>query len=214
MTHCKLTLLSILLLFSPMLAAQDTPSAEPALQQAYQYYQQGQLEQAKQSYLQLQQQQPDHPDILLALAAIFQQQGQHQQSRHYLQQVLQQQPSHTLALAALSAYQPASQQDKLQQQLQTHPQAIVFFALGNQQAAQQRWPAAQQAYEAALRMTPENLIYRFNLAIAYDHLQQYRQAQHHYRQLLNQASLPRQISLPQLQQRLQQLAAHQESADE
>jgi tetratricopeptide (TPR) repeat protein len=58
--------------------------------------------------------------------------------------------------------------------------AHLHFALGNQYAAQVRWPEAQSAYFKAYGLDPENPDFAFNLAVSLDRLRQGRLALEYY----------------------------------
>jgi Flp pilus assembly protein TadD len=60
----------------------------------------------------------------------------------------------------------------------------LHFTLGNQLAAQNRWPEAEQEYFKAYTGEPENADFAYNLAVSLDHLHQRAQALRYYQRAL------------------------------
>jgi tetratricopeptide (TPR) repeat protein len=95
-------------------------------------------------------------------------------------------PRDTHALAGLMSLRgqidPLQSESRLKTLIAQQPEAAqLHFTLGNQFAAQSRWPEAQAAYFRAYSLDPENPDFAFNLAISLDQLRQPKPALEYYR---------------------------------
>lgn len=160
---------------------------DPTIAQAYQLYQQGNIDAAWQTYLELNQQIPNEPNILLALAMLALHKQDTANSSLYFKQLLNIEPNNPFAQAYLIQHHSplAEQESQLLTQLQKHSAAPLYFALGNIYARQQRWHDARQAYHYAQYLQPNHPAYLFNLAISLEHMGKLEDAQKYYQQARN-----------------------------
>ena len=80
---------------------------------------------------------------------------------------------------------PLAAESRLKNMIAAQPDAsFLYFALGNQFAAQGRWTEAQQAYFHAYTRDPEHADFAYNLAISLDQLHQTKPALEYYRRAL------------------------------
>jgi Flp pilus assembly protein TadD len=190
----------------------------PALQNAYRAYRSQDYQGAEQLYREVLQTYPSNRDAMLGLAAIALHEGNRQVARYYYDRLLKNDPADKTALLGLQGLsaQQYSLEDgsKIKYWLHSDGQnAQLHFALGNQYAASEQWKEAQQAYFEAHRLEPANADYAFNLAVSLDQLGLGNQALDYYRQARNLAEKGgAMFSLPQLDQRIGQLAATTEKA--
>lgn len=162
---------------------------DPALLAAYQAYQVGNLDTARQHYEDILRKDANSRDALLGLAAIAQQQSQDAAAALHYRKVLALDPRDPAAHAGISALigatDKAATESRLKLLLSQKPQSVeLHFALGNLYAEQSRWSDAQQAYFEAARRAPEDARVAFNLAVSLDHLEQVRLAAQYYRRAL------------------------------
>lgn len=190
----------------------QTDTVTPALQDAWQAYQRGDLAAAGEGYRQVLAQDGRNRDALLGMGAIAQQTGKDQQAQQYYRQVLQLDPRDPVALAAMTLYTTPDTEDaevRLRQMLANQPRsAALHFALGNVYMNQSRWAEAQQAYFAALALEPGSPQHAYNLAVSLDHLGQGKPAADYYRQALQLDPAGRSgFDVAQTQRRLNELSA-------
>lgn len=164
------------------------------LDRAYQAFQSGDYEQARDLYRQVLSRDPRNRDALLGLGAVATAQGESQQAQTIYRRVLSQNPGDRVATAAIgnlgaSAGVVAPEGEaRLKQALAQDPGAsYLHFSLGNLYASQRRWSEAQQAYFNAYRTDSRNADYAFNLAVSLDRLGKPRQALEYYRRALEMA---------------------------
>ncbi|MDD2833706.1 MAG: hypothetical protein PHD12_06815 [Methylotenera sp.] len=148
---------------------------DPLLTAAYEAYTRGEDATAQQQYRQMLQKDVRNVDALLGMAAIAQRQGRQGDAVGWYQKVLETEPRNTTARAAISQIEadtdPVSAASRIKNMLALQPEsANLYAALGNLYAAQQQWPAAQEAYFNASRFAPASADYAFNLAVSLDHL--------------------------------------------
>ena len=162
---------------SPQLGASD-----PVLQ-AWQAYQNGDLEQAELLYRKALLADPRQRDALLGMAAIAQRRGDNTAASALYQRILRANPQDESAKAALlmlnSAQMPEQEAVQLEQSGKSDP-----MALGQYFAAQQRWSQAQERFFLAYSANPNNADAALNLAVSLDHLQQAALAKTYYRKAL------------------------------
>lgn len=145
------------------------------LKEGYTALSEGRLADAEAKYLEAIAQRPHEKDALLGLAVIAQRKKQTQRALDYYQQVLSEDPNNITAATALFALSeqadPASAESRLRQLLELKPSAPEpHYALGNVLARQHRWGEAQQSFFRAFSLKPDDAMYAFNLAVAFDHL--------------------------------------------
>ncbi len=162
------------------------------LERAYQAFQAGDYEGARQLYREVLSRDPRNRDALLGLGAVATALGEGQQAQAVYRRVLIQNPQDRVATAAItnlgaSAGAAGPQGEaRLKQALAQDPGApYLNFSLGNLYASQRRWSDAQQAYFNAYRADSRNADYAFNLAVSLDHLGKSRQALEYYRRALD-----------------------------
>jgi Tfp pilus assembly protein PilF len=184
----------------------NDPQAE--LEAAYQAYQAGRLDEAKDLYNNI----PDrdkNTDALLGLAAIAVVQGHQADGVRLYQHVMRLDPRNAVAQAALldtlGTTDNTAAESRLKNQIQQAPSAYLYYALGNLHADQKRWSDAEAAYYEAYKRDPSNGDYAFNLAVSLDHLQQNDAAIRQYRTAISLAGPESQFSRDQAEARIQQL---------
>ncbi|VUD68035.1 hypothetical protein TDB9533_03954 [Thalassocella blandensis] len=179
---------------------------------AYQAYQQGDFARAAEFYRRALIADPYHRDALLGSAAVAVAQQRYQAAIGFYQAQLNRRPDDDIAnagLLALAAVEGATPDilSKVNQLLADNPNAAhLYFLKGSLFARQKQWDAAQQAFFSAWSIESERADYTYNLAIALDHLRQYKQALRFYRLTLQLPTInisSRQIS--QLNHRISQL---------
>ena len=184
------------------------------LDRAYQAFQSGDYEQARQLYREVLTRDPRNRDALLGLGAVATAQGEGQQAQAVYRRVLSQNPGDRVATAAISnlgmgpgAAAPQGEA-RLKQALAQDPGApYLNFSLGNLYASQRRWSEAQQAYFNAYRADSRNADYAFNLAVSLDRLGKPRQALEYYRRALETAGQQSAFSTDAVRTRIQVLEA-------
>lgn len=159
------------------------------LERAYDAYQKGDLATARQYYLDSAKIDPSNRDALLGLAAIDLRSGQLEGAAARYMKLLEADPRDTHALAGLIALRgqadPIQSESRLKNMLASHPEAgFLHFTLGNQMAAQARWPEAQEAYFKAAAIEPDSPDYAYNLAVSLDHMRQSKPALEYYQKAL------------------------------
>ncbi len=173
-----------------------TPSAlavDPQTERAYNSFQQGDLSAAKDLYQRVLQRDPGSRDALLGLAAIDSRNRDYELAESRYLKLLELDPRDTHALAGIIALRgqtdPIQSESRLKTVIASQPDsAHLHFALGNQFAAQSRWPEAQASYFRAYSLEPENPDFTFNLAISLDRLQQKKLALEHYQRAISLAN--------------------------
>nr|WP_314898718.1 tetratricopeptide repeat protein [uncultured Deefgea sp.] len=157
-------------------------ASDPVLQ-AWQAYQNGDLEQAELLYRKALLADPRQRDALLGMAAITQRRGDNAAASALYQRILRANPQDESAKAALlmlnSAQMPEQEAVQLEQSGQSDP-----MALGQYFAAQQRWRQAQEQFFLAYSANPNNADAALNLAVSLDHLQQTALAKTYYHKAL------------------------------
>lgn len=188
------------------------PEVDPALAEAYQALQAGDLGAAEGHYRSLLVRDRRNRDALLGLAAIAVKRGESDAARRFYRQALALNPRDPLATAGLAALEaPASDPVALESQLKIllagQPEAAALhFALGNLYATQSRWSEAQQAYFQAFKLEPANADYAYNLAVSLDHLKETALAGQYYRRALALAAAgPAAFDSSQVEARLREL---------
>lgn len=214
----KAAVFAFFLALNATLAAAEKPrlqivtgTSDLTLQLAYQQLQAGSLQAATTAYRQFLQQNPHHPDALLALAAISTRLGQTSEARHYHEQALAAaplDPTVQAQLLNLPSLPAAPTESRLKILIKQHPRsAPLHFSLGNLLARQQRWVEAQAAYFHASAADSGNPDYLFNLAVSLEQIKQTQPARIYYRQAIEAAgSRPAAFRTETAEQRWQALA--------
>lgn len=165
------------------------PKISRTLPAAYEAFQLGSLASAKAGYESVLQADPRNADALRALTAIALRQDREGDARSLCIRILEADPADAFAHAWLAGLtgkiDPVATESRLRVLLVKQPDSpALHFALGNQLAAQGRWPEAGQAYLRAHRRDSGNPDYLFNLAVSLDHRRQTRSAAEYYEQAL------------------------------
>ena len=158
------------------------------LKAAYQAYITGDLEIAKQYYLEELETNPRNKDALLGLAAIATRLQLVNDAQAYYLRILELDPRDSSAIAGMAGLvqaDPNQTESRLKNFLAQQPDAAALhFALGNNHVTQLRWAEAQQSFFRALSIDPTNADYAFNLAVSLDHLKKNELATKYYREAL------------------------------
>ena len=188
-----------------------TPSAG-GLNNAYQWLQEGRLEEARRAYEKLRALEPHNPDILSGLGLIAQRQGRIEEAMQLYLKTLDAEPKNIFAHASLTGIiarsDPAAAEARLKSMIAQQPAAFLFFSLGNVYAAQGRWNEAQKAYFEAQRLEVDSPDYAFNLAVSLERINQPRVALDYYQRALKLSQTKTAaFDMAQLKSRIQQLSS-------
>lgn len=158
--------------------------AMPMLDMAWQAYQAGRNDEARERYEQVIDG-GNNVDVQLGLAAIAVRQNRYENAMQYYQRALSLAPHNVTALAALATLQEGGRhavdtEMQIKQVLDQQPSAALQFSLGNLYAAQQHWREAEAAYFGGFQADQLNADYAYNLAVSLDHLRQYPSAVTYY----------------------------------
>lgn len=161
----------------------------PQIERAYAAFQLGDLAEARSQYQVALQRDVANRDALLGLAAIDVRTRNYELAESRYLRLLEADPRDAYALAGLMALRgqtdPVQSESRLKSMIATQPDvAHLHFALGNQYAAQSRWPDAQASYFRAFSLDPDNPDFAFNLAVSLDQLRQAKPALDYYRRAL------------------------------
>ena len=162
---------------------------DPVLEEAYDAFNTGDLTRARSGYEQVLQSKPENRDALLGLAALELRSGRFDAAESYYLRLLELDPRDAQAQAGLMGLRgqidPVAAESRVKTLIAAQPEAsFLYFTLGNQYAAQQRWAEAQHAYFKAYSGDPEHPDFAYNLAISLDQLHQGKQALEYYRRAL------------------------------
>ena len=164
------------------------------LDQAWQAYDDGRYNSAKNLYVEVLNREENNRDALLGLGAIAVIEKDYLAARDIYMSLLQQDPRDPIAIAAIASLQRdgvSLPEDErfLQNMLLKNPDAAhLNFALGNVYAQQEKWKSAQQSYFNAWQQDIENADYIFNLAVSLDQLGKPEQALNLYRDSLSKSN--------------------------
>ncbi len=170
----------------------DAPRINPDVAAAYDALTRGDYGQARQRYERALQAEPLNIDAHLGLAATAARMGESAMAAQHYRRALDLDPRNGTALAGLLAINGSANPQAMENELRTliakdPDSAALQFSLGNLYAGDRRWREAQQAYFEAYRLESENADYRYNLAVALDHLKQDKLALDYYQKALAQA---------------------------
>ena len=176
---------------------QKTNKTDPItekLDQAWQAYDDGRYDSAKDLYIEVLNSEESNRDALLGLGAITVIEKDYVSARDIYMSLLKQDPRDPIAIAAISSLHSdgvSLPEDErfLQNMLLKNPNAAhLNFALGNVYAQQEKWKSAQQSYFNAWQQDIENADYIFNLAVSLDQLGKPEQALNLYRDSLSKSN--------------------------
>jgi Tfp pilus assembly protein PilF len=175
---------------SPLRVARSQPKSNPMLERAYDGLQAGRLDEAQRDYELVVRSDAKNTDALLGLATVAMRRGQADAAQAFYLRALESDPNDATAQAGLITMRgqgdPGAAESRLKAALAGQPDsAVLYFALGNVYARQQRWSDAQQAYFRAYSSEPDNADIIFNLAVSLDHLHQNKLAAQYYQRALN-----------------------------
>jgi Tfp pilus assembly protein PilF len=167
--------------------------ANPLFEQAYQAFNNGDIDLAQAAWQKILRADPKNGDALHGLAAVAQRRGQPDRAADYFLRAIEADPKDALAISGLIALrgQADAQQteSRLKNLLAEQPDSPhLNFVLGNLLARDGRWADAQQAYFKAHVADPGNPDYLFNLAVSLDQLRQARLAAQYYNQAIGAAA--------------------------
>jgi len=162
---------------------------DPVLEEAFDAFNTGDFARARSGYQQVLQSKPENRDALLGLAALALRSARYDAAERYYLRLLELDPRDVQAQAGLMGLRgqidPVAAESRVKTMIAAQPDAtFLYFTLGNQYAAQQRWAEAQQAYFKAYSGDPEHPDFAYNLAISLDQLHQTKQALEYYRRAL------------------------------
>jgi len=177
---------------------------DPALEQAWEALQSGDLNRAREEYLRALKANPLDRDAQLGLAAIDVRNRDFQSAEAHYLKALEIDPRDPYAQAGVISLRgqldPVQSESRLKNLLALQPDATFLnFALGNLYSTQNRWPEAQAAYFKAYSVDPENADYAFNLAVSLDHLRQPKLALEYYQRALANATGGRSVGFDRAQ---------------
>ncbi len=159
------------------------------VESAWEALQAGDLPRARDAYQRVLRANPRDRDALLGMATIDARSHDFDSAEARYLRVLELDPRDPYAHAGLIALRgqtdPLQSESRIKNMLAQQPDAAFLnFPLGNQYAAQGRWPDAQAAYFRAFSADPDNPDYAYNLAVSLDHLGQGKLALEYYRRAL------------------------------
>jgi tetratricopeptide (TPR) repeat protein len=162
---------------------------DPVLDGAFQAFNAGDLGTARSNYQQVLRSNPANRDALLGLAAVETRAKRLDSAEAYYARLLELDPRDMHAQAGLIGLKgqvdPLASESRLKNMISSQPEAsFLYFALGNQLAAQKRWDEAQQAYFKAYVGDPDNPDFAYNLAVSLDQIRQTKPALEYYRRAL------------------------------
>ena len=144
------------------------------LLEAYNAYESGDDDAARQAYSRVLDIDPENRDALLGMAALYIKSKEPAKAIVNLQRILLQNPKDTLAMTSLISIaniEPEVSETQLKLLLREQPDSpYLHFALGNVFGAQDRWREAQEVYFQALKFNPDNPNYAYNFAVSLEHI--------------------------------------------
>lgn len=194
---------------------QRTPqaSASSPAQRAFEAYQSGDFELARQRYREALRSEPKNTDVLNALGMLALRDGQTDVAERSFRQTLTVNPKDALANSQLAVLygegDAVSAESRLRNLIANQPEsASAHFALGSLMARQSRWREAQQMFFQAHTLDGGDADTLFNLAVSLDRLQQGRLALQYYeRALAAQTTRPAAFDRDAVRRRVQSLGA-------
>ena len=166
--------------------AQQVPSVDPMIEQAYAAFQKSDFGNARELYQAALKRDASSRDALLGLAAIDMRSRDFSLAEARYLRLLENDPRDADALAGLISLRgqvdPTQSESRLKTLIAAQPEASqLHFALGNVLASQRRWNEAQASYFKAYSLEPESPDFAFNLAVSLDQMRQVKPALEYYR---------------------------------
>lgn len=158
-------------------------------EKAYTQWHAGDVDAAKQAYLNILASNSEDTEALVGLGSMAQRNGNDVAAVDYLVRAVKTKPDHAYALAALASLSTNVNRAQLETDLmrlaKDNPNvAELPFILGNWYARDKRWSDAQQAYFDAFNRNTLNADYAYNLAIALDQIGKSATAESYYRKAI------------------------------
>lgn len=164
-------------------------SAVNAKLKGYEALTRGDYAKAQQWYQKAALQHPNDVDVWLGLGASSLALGENEKARLFYQKALEIDPFNAEAKKAVLMLSPAQDSQwvsQVQSLLEQYTDdGDLYFMLGNYFGQQQDWVNAKNAYFKALSLRGENSALLLNLAVAEDHLGEYRSALQYYQKALS-----------------------------
>lgn len=181
------------------------------MQQAYDALMTGQTESATSIYKQILDKEPKNKHAKFGLAATYQKAGQQEQAREIYGELLKKDPKNREALnnylVLVAEEAPTDALTELENLEKFHPEFSPIPAqLGLLYMKNKNYQEAFRALTRATILDPDNLLYRYNLAILMDKTENYREAIKLYRQIID-AGLNG-ITVPETPKKLQERINH------
>lgn len=172
---------------------QRVSDKDQLLQDAYQAYEEGDLERSRGLYDKVILLDQGNRDALLGRAAIFVHDEQFSEAIGIYQNLLVENPKDSMAMASLISVANIDFQfgeTEIKKMLQEQPDSpYLHFALGNMYGGQQRWNEAQKSYFSALEQNPDDPNYAYNMAVSLEHLGKKSAARGFYQKALDNKGL-------------------------
>jgi Flp pilus assembly protein TadD len=164
---------------------------------AVSYHRQNKLEMAIQMYLEVLAGNPEHPDALLNLSSAYIQSSAFSKARPLLMKLRSFDPENpqvllNLAIVEIGLGRPNEAIDYLKrlESLTEEPQFEIYFHRGVALSHLHELGEALTWYKKAEKLSHDNPLLLFNMAVAYDKLERYDEALRYYVALLNNAGAP------------------------
>ncbi len=156
-------------------APKQVNPATSDIEAGYASYMRGDMDAARERYTAALRNDPRSADAINGLGAVALQSGHLEDAERWFRQALTNNPSDPIAQTGLLSLNregdPIAIESRLRSAIARDGEmASSHFALGTLQARTERWVDAQQSFFRAYSLEPDNPDYRFNLAVALDHL--------------------------------------------
>jgi tetratricopeptide (TPR) repeat protein len=154
-----------------------TSDTNEIMKQAYAAYVVGDYARSEELYQSVLSQRPEQRDALLGVAALKLRAGEVAQAHRLYREVLKRDPNNPTASAAMFSLESGGGDQATESRLKMMLDegvdvGYIYFSLGNLYARNRRWADAQQSYFEALRNSPTNPDYNYNLAVSLDRIGQ------------------------------------------
>ncbi len=155
------------------------------MRRAYAAYVGGDYATSEELYQEVLRHKPQQRDALLGVAALKLRAGKVADAHRLYRDVLKRDPKNPTANAAMFSLESGEGDNVTESRLKLLLDegvdvGYIYFSLGNLYARNRRWSDAQQAYFEALRNSPTNPDYNYNLAVSLDRIGQRASAVKYY----------------------------------